>query len=127
MVLKPTNKYQIIRPSHKLKHSYRLFPASTVSLSTKKKKQIENMRILTVQTFTIGFTLVPEEHFEKLYSARKFDLSCSIEMYHFKKSVILELRNRVTQNDVTLRVPNSENFKINFSFELLTRLHKILN
>ena len=85
------------------------------------------MRILTVQTFTIGFTLVAEEHFEKLYSARKFDLSCSIEMYHFKESVILELRNRVTQNDVTLRVPNSENFKINFSFELLTRLHKILN
>ena len=34
---------------------------------------------------------------------------------------ILELRDGVTQNDVTIRVTNSKNFYRNFSFELLTR------
>ena len=39
----------------------------------------------------------------------------------------IELQNRVMQNDVTLRVTNSKIFYRNSSFELLTRLHKILN
>ena len=34
---------------------------------------------------------------------------------------ILELRNRVTQNDVTLRVTNSKSKNKKFHFELLTR------
>ena len=38
----------------------------------------------------------------------------------------IELRNQVTQSDVTLRVTNSKIFNRNSSFELLTRLHKIL-
>ena len=36
-----------------------------------------------------------------------------------------ELRNRVTQNDVTLQVTNSKSKNKNFHFELLTRSRKI--
>ena len=39
----------------------------------------------------------------------------------------IELGNQVTQNDATLPVTNSKIFCRNYSFELLTRLHKILN
>ena len=38
----------------------------------------------------------------------------------------IEARNRVTKNDITLRVTNSKIF-IEILFELLTLLHKILN
>ena len=31
------------------------------------------------------FTLVPEKHFVKLCNTRNFGLSCSVQMYHFKK------------------------------------------
>ena len=37
----------------------------------------------------------------------------------------IELRNRVTQNDVTLRVTNSKSKNKKFHFELLTRSRKI--
>ena len=75
------------------KNSYRRFPASTISLSSKRKSQIEKMRHLTLQTLSISFTLVPEEHFVKLYNTRKFDLSCSMEMYHFQELPLRAKRN----------------------------------
>ena len=37
----------------------------------------------------------------------------------------IELRNRVTQNGVTLRVTNSKSKNKNLHFELLTRIRKV--
>ena len=36
-------------------------------------------------SFTIWFTVVLENHFLKLCSTKKFNLSCSKKMYHFEK------------------------------------------
>ena len=50
-----------------------------------ENKQNAKTRQLTIQTFTAWFALVSEKHFVKLYTTRKFDFSCSMEMYHFKE------------------------------------------
>ena len=57
------------------KHSYEQFTTSNILLS-KRKWQTEKARQLTIQTFMIWLTLVPEEYFVKLHNTRKSDLSC---------------------------------------------------
>ena len=45
------------------------------------------MRQLTIQTFIIWFTLVPEKDFAKLNNTRKFDFSWSLEVHPFEGSL----------------------------------------
>ena len=78
MVLKPTNKCQIISQCHNFKkHSYRWFPASFISLSSRSLWkslffEAENGKLLSHDyspfklLFTIWFTQVPEMYLLKL-------------------------------------------------------------
>ena len=38
--------------------------------------------------FTVWFTLMLEKNFVKLFNTRKFDLSCTVDMYHLWEIII---------------------------------------
>ena len=87
---KQVQNYSSISKFWKL--SYQWFPSSSNALSSKSFVNIifyraENNKMISkiINHSSIWFTLVLEKHFLKSCNARKFDLFCSIEIYHFEK------------------------------------------
>ena len=85
MVLKLANKYQIIWHCRDFKNifidDFQHQPFLYRAKENSKLKRRDN-------STSIHYYLIyldPEGHFVKLYSTRKFDLSWSMEMYHFKE------------------------------------------
>ena len=93
MVFKPVSKYQIIRHLHNFKNIFiddhhpflyqtNVFKTSFTRSRNNKPKRRDN-DLFKHLLFNLLWCL--EKQFVKLCSTRNFNLSCSIEMYHFEK------------------------------------------